>query len=368
MLAVIVVSLLAFRGTIAAQARAAGTLAVLLETPGASTAVLRLTDPPRVDEIVLAGAPTTLVRPRGEGPWPAVLFVNGATPNGRREPQVRRLARALARTGHVVLVPDLTGLQAGELSAATREATIAAATAAAERPDAQSGRVALMGVSVGATLALLAAESRPLGESVSVVAGVAPYADLENVIRVATTASSREGGRTVRFEPEPFLLLVVARSLATTLPDADRAIFDAALAGLSDSGAAAGLAGVPGAALAAMGPDGRAVALLLLNRDPARFDALYRALPPGVRRAVRGLSPIHDARRIAAPVELVAPPRDKYFPRAEAAALVREAPAGRLTVTATLDHTDLRPTLGEAGSLLRLDGWVVRTLRAMRAP
>ena len=49
MLIAIVVSAVAFRGTIAAQARAAGTLAVLLETPRLSTAVLRLTDPPRVD-------------------------------------------------------------------------------------------------------------------------------------------------------------------------------------------------------------------------------------------------------------------------------------------------------------------------------
>jgi hypothetical protein len=57
--------------------------------PVVAPLVRLLTDAPRREEMVVAGQPTTLLRPgEGSGPWPAIVFVNGATRAGRFHPEV----------------------------------------------------------------------------------------------------------------------------------------------------------------------------------------------------------------------------------------------------------------------------------------
>lgn len=352
-----------FRADLVAQARVIGVVGAALDAPVVGPATLRLTAPPRVLERTVAGRPTTVYEPRGEGPWPTLLFVNGATPDGRRNPQVRRLAAGLARTGHAVLVPDLPGLAAGELTEESASSTVDVARAAADRNSARDAQVGLVGVSVGASLALAAAQHEDLRERVSVVAGVAPYADLRTVLRVATTSTYLDRGTVRRFEPEPFVQLVVARSLVTALPQGpDRTTLEGAIATV----AAGGDSLSDPAALLTLGPDARALGAFLLNRDADRFDSLYSALPARVRERVERLSPLRDARLVQAPVELVSPPRDKYFPLSEARALERALPDAHLTVTRTLDHADLRPSWSEAGDALAFNGFVRRVLRDAR--
>ena len=356
---------IALRASVAAQVRVVGVLATQLDTPVLAPVVERLTGAPRVRERSLAGLPATEVRPSGDGPWPAVLFLNGATPDGRRNPQVRRLARGLARTGHLVLVPDLPGLARGEIADDTLTAALAATSAVAGRRDAQDGRVALVGVSVGASLALVAAAEPRLGGRVAVVGGVAPYAELETVVRVATTGTYRFARGVRPFEAEPFVRVVVARSLVAALPEGpDRAALDGVVSRIA-AGASLGPADLAG--LVALGPDARAVGALLLNRDPGSFDALFAGLSPGVQARLERLSPLDEMPSVGAPVELAAPPRDKYFPLSESRRLVRRAPRGRLTVTRALTHADLTPSLGEAGELLALNAFVRRTLELARA-
>src|SRR5207302_11239524 len=87
----------------------------------------------------------------------------------------------------------------------------------AGRSDVRDGRVGLVGVSVGSSLALCAAEDGRLSGRVSAVAGIAPYADLEDVARLATTGYARTGGRLAPYDADDFVQLAVARSLAASL-------------------------------------------------------------------------------------------------------------------------------------------------------
>jgi pimeloyl-ACP methyl ester carboxylesterase len=326
-LVVAVAAALVYRSTVAAQADAAVVLATVLETPGLTWTVERLTEEPSVEETNVAGMATTLVRPRGAGPWPAVVFVNGATRRGRDHPRVRALARGLGRAGYLVAVPDLPGLRESEITTRTLDAALAAARATADRRDVRGGRIALVGVSVGAALALLVAEDPSLARRVSVVAGIAPYADLRNMLRLATTGHYSERGKLVRYPTERFLVRVATRSLTAEAPTA--AAKDA-------------------------------VARLLSNRDPGRFETFYAALPPEIHTDHVRLSPIVRADRLRAPVELASAPRDKYFPVAESRALAARAPVARLTVTTTLDHAIPEPD--DIPDVIRFDAFVVRVL------
>jgi dienelactone hydrolase len=348
------------REWLAAQGRAAIVLAAVADAAVLTDAAELLTREPRVEEIRIVGVPTTVFRPGGDGPWPAVVFVNGVTRRGRHHPTVRRLAEAFARSGYLMLVPDPPGLSSGELTSATADGVAAVAEAASGLPDAEDGRVAFVGVSAGGSLALLAAARPRICRRVTVVAAIAPYTDLVDVVRLATTGYHLERGRLVPYRVEPFVALVAARSLATALPPgSDRKALLARLRGVDD---------LDPAPLARLGrsasPGGRALRDLLRNRDPHRFARLFAALPERVHTASERLSPIRDAARVCAPVELISATEDKYFPPAESRAFVRAARDARLTISSTLQHADLELSFGQVADLARLDAFIVRSLRA----
>lgn len=335
-----------------AQADALVVLGTTLETPVLEPLAAAVTDEPELFETTVAGLPTTVARP-GSGKAPTLVVVNGAAEEGRTHPVLQRLARGLARAGYVVLVPELPGLARGELTEDTVQATIEVARAGGRR-------VGFVGVSVGTSLALVAAADEALAGRVSVITGTAPYADLSNLVRLATTGYYRDGDLLVPHETDPFLAVAVARSIANALPRGAQR--DALLA--LDDGAADPLAPLRTLDLESLAPDVRSIVALLANEDPRRFDELYAAAPAELRGIVERLSPLTGAAEIDAKVELATAPQDEYVPLAEPQAFVRAAPDARLTITRTLEHAIPDPSAGSFRELVRLNGWIVRSLQA----
>ena len=179
--------LFVFWSWVDAQARAALLISSVLEVPVLTPAAEAVSGEPRPGEETVAGNPALVVKPAGEGPWPAVFFVNGTVPEGRELPEARRLAEGFARAGYLVVLPDLPGLTGDRITPETVAETAEVARAVSNRPDAADGEVSMVGISTGATLALLAAERPGVGDRVSLVAGVAPYSDIRTVLNVATT-------------------------------------------------------------------------------------------------------------------------------------------------------------------------------------
>jgi dienelactone hydrolase len=350
-----------------AQRRAVVVLATVVETPVLTWAVKVVTAEPKVEDAVLAGNPATLVHPPGGGPWPAIVFVNGATPEGRRQRDVQRLAQGLARAGFLVLVPDIPGLTRGELTEQTLAATIDVAFAATQRSDVRKGRVGLLGVSVGGSLALLAAEDPLLVGRVTSVAAFAPYATLPSVLRLATTGYYLDEGTLKSYDADPFLALVVARSLIVALPvGIDRSRLYSALAQVQPD-TRDPLAPLRAFDDANLAPAGRTVLRLLTNTQPTAFDRLYAALSPALRARFDRLSPLTAASRVDIPVELLTAPKDKYFPVTESRALAAALPDATLTVTpASGTHVIPRPSLSHPIGLLQFNAFAVRALKAAR--
>jgi dienelactone hydrolase len=341
---------------------------VTLKVPVLGWATRVVTDTPRSEDTVVAGVPTTVVRPGGGTRWPVLVFLNGVTARGRHHPDVERLARGLARVGFLVLVPDPPGLARGEVTVKTLDATIAVVHAAADRRDDRGGRVGLVGISVGGGLALLAAESPDLAGRTTLVAAIAPYSDLANVVRLATTGYTLEQGRLEPYAAKSFLPLVIGRSLVAALPPSgERTTLLAELLHLPDE-APDPLALFRRLQPAELDPSTRALVELLANRDPHRFDSLYATLSPALRASIERLSPISGADRLRAPIEIASAPHDKYFPLGETRALARAAVHAhvRLTVTSTLHHAIPSLSLSDIADLFRFDGWVVRSLQAAR--
>ena len=363
---VVVVAVLVVAGWswIDAQARAVVVVSSVLETPVLTPAAETVTEEPVVEDTVFAGRPALVAKPEGEGPWPALLFVNGTIREGRNYPPVQNLARGLARAGYLVVVPDLPGLTTDEITEETVSSTVEMARAVADRPNAESGRVGLIGVSTGATLALLAAEDEEVRDQISVVAGVAPYTDIQTVLNIATTGHYRDGEKYGPYEADPFLSYVIAKSMLAALPPGeDRDALRAELEEIDrlDQDPLAGLRARPTGDLS---PEARSVVKLLANEDPERFDGLYEALPSEIRERMERLSPLAGDEQITAPVELASGPADKYFPVSESFALGSIAADYRVTVTEAIDHSEF--SFSDTLAFARFDGFVVRSLREAR--
>lgn len=367
-LAVVLVLAVVYWPWVDAQARAVVVISSVLETPVLAPAIEAVSGEPHSADASISGNPSLLMRPEGEGPWPAIFLVNGTVPEGRKLPEVRRLAESFARAGYLVIVPDLPGLMEDRITPKTVQETTQVANKLSTRADAESGEVALVGVSTGATLALLAAEDPSLRGKVSVVAGVAPFSDIRTVLSVATTGHYRRAnGEIVRYEATPFLSYVVARSLVAALPPGeDRRTLSGDLESVGRESPHP-LSGLRSRSTEDLGPEAKRVVALLANRDPKRFDDLYAALPEVVRDDLRALSPISGTGRIHTPVELVTGPHDKYFPPSESYELKLVAPERTVTVTGMLDHADLNFSLADVRGFAALDGFVVRSLRGARA-
>ena len=354
------------RDLLRVQAQALAILSTTLKLPGAS-ALSRAGKQPTERETTVAGIATTVVRPSSSPPWPALVFMNGATPDGRRHPTVHRLSLALARADICVFIPDLAGVAQGELSPGTLAQSIAVSEAASRSPETADERVALVGVSVGGTLALLAAATAELQTRISVVACVAPFGDLAAVMRLATTGTYRHGERVEHHAPPAYLRVGLARSLAAMLAvtpaTADLCRELRALDHESNNPVE-----LPEHAFRRAGTEAERVYDLLANTDASQFDSLYDALPAHVRSAVVALSPLLAAQHLQAPVEIATAPHDTYFPIAEAQALVAASSQVRLTVTSLLAHAT--PHLGprNVAELHRLYAFFARALRAATNP
>lgn len=349
----------------ASQARVGAGLVAAYDPPVVARAVRLFAGPPRVEDSSAGGVPATIFRPgRGSGPWPAAIVFPGVTRLGRSHPAFIGLGRGLAAVGHLVVVAEPDGLAAGELTPAAVRQARAATEAGMSRPDVASDRVALAGVSGGATLALLAAADPALAERVSAVFALAPCCDIGEAIRVVTTGVCRDGDALTSYTTGDFFRLVIARSVVACLPESpDREELLSHLRSLEDYGPE------PLAALRAwprhgVGAQARAVAELLANEDTTRFEELLGALPSEVRAAIQSLSPRRFAREIAAPVELVVARADKYIPLADSTAFAKACPRARLTVIESLGHAVPRLSLREARDVARLDGVLVRLLAA----
>jgi dienelactone hydrolase len=259
----------------------------------------------------IADVETLVARPKS-GSGPVVVFANAATSRGIEQPAIGHFLGGLAQAGFVALAPELPHVREGEVTPLTVEALVAVARAAGPR-------VALVGASTGAGLAILAAGDPRLADRITVVMAIAPFASLEHVLRLATTGFY--GDRP--YPAAPLVATVTARSLA------------------------------------ACAQEDPAVPQLLANRDPLRFDALYTKLEPRTRAVVRALSPVRRIGEVLAPIELVSSPTDRFFPAAESQALARSARNATLTLTHGLDHVRPRVRPGLVPVLCVLD----RTLR-----
>ena len=106
----------------------------------------------------------------------SLVLAHGLAPEGKNDPRLRRAAELLARAGFAVAVPTIPGLTALRLRPADVETVVAAV-------DAMPPPVSVVGVSVGAGPALLAAADARVRDRVRAVMSLGGYASASDLAR-----------------------------------------------------------------------------------------------------------------------------------------------------------------------------------------
>ncbi|MGH2363522.1 MAG: hypothetical protein ACRDHX_02590 [Chloroflexota bacterium] len=270
----------------------------------------------------------------------AIMLVNGTeVPLGWRDPAIQTFARSLASLGHAVYVPDLPGIKDERITPSALSAVNADVAWFHTSGRAGRGTVALVGVCVGAALAMVAAEDPANHGIIGAVVGLDPYASLADVLEAATTDHGlNAAGGLAPFAMAPWVKAVVVRMIAiASLPDqGSRRLFEQALSNSPPNSPLQQFREQPPAGLS---PAGLAWWRLLANRGPANFQPLLERLPAASQAELALLSPLTSAARLHVPVALMMPALDFAFPAGEGPALKQANPAEVSTTTSSaLDH------------------------------
>jgi pimeloyl-ACP methyl ester carboxylesterase len=183
------------------------TWAFLIEfvSDGRVGALSLVTRPPRVEAMAIRGVEADRYLTSDSGS--SLVLAHGLAPDGKDDPRLRRAARLLARAGFAVAVPTIRGLTALRLRPDDVE-TVVAAIASMPAP------VSVVGVSVGAGPALLAAADPRVRDRVAAVLSLGGYAAAAELARFYITSEPELTRLFVEANPE--LMDATARRALTT--------------------------------------------------------------------------------------------------------------------------------------------------------
>ncbi len=119
-----------------------------------------------------------LYRQANTQPATALVFVPGLTPDGILNPRFVAVARALARSGYLVLTPDIPAFREFRLTGDSVDQISFWYRQLRRNDEFQASRVGFVGVSVGGTLSLLAVARHPLSRDADFVVCIGGYQDL----------------------------------------------------------------------------------------------------------------------------------------------------------------------------------------------
>lgn len=312
----------------------------------------------------------TVYRPPGFRHGAAWVVLHGLTVPGRQHESLVRFARALAATNALVFVPDIPEWRDLRLATGVAVPSIRAAVhALAQRPDADAGRVGLIGFSFGATQSLIAAADPNVASVLNGVAAWGGFRDVHRLFRFGISGRHELDGREYTIDPDPYGRWIVGANYLPAAPGyEDRVDVAQALRMLAlEAGRRRVYAwdpvydplkrelrdGLPAAARPLFDifapPSGQPI------RDVDLAASMGDALAAAALRAEPMLDPGPALSRLATPVLIAHGRDDRLVPFTESIRLARDLPAGvrgSTTITSLFSHSGgTQAGLGVFGTL-----------------
>jgi hypothetical protein len=230
---------------------------------------------------------------------PALLVVNGATPQGNDNVATRQFASALARAGYLVMLPEFPFLKEGRLDADAPRVVDAAFAHLRALPETAQRPTGAFGASVGGGILLAAAGSHPALDRADHLTVLGGYFELDTYVAAVATRSQGAGSSLTPWQPSP--------EAAERIPPAVESAM-------------------------ASEPDRAKVRAAFAAHTHAEALEILASLSPKGREIFDRLSPGSVWSAIAAPIFWIHDPEDSYEPLSEAYAAQSAPRSGRFTL------------------------------------
>jgi acetyl esterase/lipase len=271
--------------------------------------------------------PADLYRPP-QGRHGAIIFVMGAPPLEPDDSRLVRLADSVARAGFAMIVPFSPDLDREFIAREEPDAYVAAFQYLREQSFVDPDRIGFIGVSVGGSLALIAAADPSISADVDFLVAFGAYYDALDTLAAVTTGSIYYGDQREPWDARRHTEDVMAEQLIDRLPDSgDRDLLWTVFVDREN---------VSTSELATLTPTGRDAYEFLSNRDPARVPELIERLPAAFLSDMRALSPSLRIDGLQAEVFILHDRSDRFIPYVESRRL-----RDRLAGYAKLHYTEL---------------------------
>lgn len=291
-----------------------------------------------------------LYRPPSGSNLGGVIFSMGAPPLDLDDERLVKLSEDAARAGFVMLVPFSERLDAELILPEERDALVGAFQYLQRQSYIDPGRVGYIGVSVGASLALIAAADARIRDDVRFVVSFGGYYDaLDTFVALASRRISYDG-LDEPWTPRSHSIKVMARQFIHELDSPyDRDLLTTAFVNRKP---------VTAAQVEGLTPTGRAVYDFMTSAgDPEGARRLIARLPPDAVATLEAMSPSRVAANIRAEVFIVHDRGDEFIPYVESRRL-RDALEGRprLHFDEVRFFQHVEPRLNQRSDVLVMDG------------
>jgi len=263
-----------------------------------------------------------------DGTLPGVVLALGVHPPPLDDPDIVRVASAMARSGAVVGVPESTALRQTRIPSDEPTHLADAVLAMQALPEVNDERVGLAGFSAGASLALIAAADPRIADVVRYVSVFGGYASAETLLVDVATRSMALDGEVVAWAPDAGIRRDILALLLAAVEPGSRDVLRAALEPIVAADEPP--AGPDPALAAALEGDALAVYLLLTAPERDAAQAAIGRLSPPLREELRLISPLAFVDGLRAPVLLMHGENDSAIPISHALALSEALPSERL--------------------------------------
>jgi len=269
-----------------------------------------------------------------------LVMVPGAAENGRNDPRLVDFAESIARSGFVILVPDIVSLRQLRPSPhSAREIRDAFAFLREEEGLVPGGWLGISALSIATGPAVLAAMDPAINDQVRFLLLIGGYHDMVRTLAYLTTGYFDVDGRQQHSEPNQYGKWVYALSNSMRLQDPDGQEALATLARRKLENPAAPVEDLK----ARLDPEGEAVYDFITNTDPARVSQLMNRLPKAALADIAALNlAASDLSALKAKVILIHGRDDDIIPYTESISLADALPRGqaRLYLLNGLHHVD----------------------------
>lgn len=221
-----------------------------------------------------------LYRPNDRGQHPGIIFAHGAIKDGKDDPALKLAGPSLARTGFVVLAPQLDHLSKFRLHQDDVEALVAGFQYLSEQ-ECSNKKIGMMGVCLSAPLVFLAATEPSISQDIAVIGYWGGFYNINDWLQAIITEHYFDQGEPKPWKPRTVLTEELPKWLIELSSNSsDEARLDEMLKrSFTDSD------------VSNLSPSGQALYELLTNRDPARAEDLWAKLDPEIQQTLNGLSP-----------------------------------------------------------------------------